>query len=403
MMMRAGIVTSINSDSAELVRHLNLEAAKMIRFGGLTPDEALRLITLNPAIQIGLEERIGSLEIGKDGDLAVFDGHPLDTHARAVLTVIEGEVYYADPVIGLRAAQREASGDTVTTPFVPTPPRLPMAVARSASGVYAITGATIHPVSEPTITDGVLVLRDGRIETVGADLATPADATIIDASGLHVYPGLIDAASQLSIVEISGIEQTRDFSELARFQPDVRTLSAVNPFSAHVAVARAEGITTVAVLPAGGVISGRAGVIQLRGWSMPEMLRQDNVGLVVDLPSLPANLPSEDRAKKLDEHEGRILEIERYFETAQHYAEVYGGPHADTRRDVRLEAMVPYVRGEKRIGLHVSNAQTIRVKRPNMMPRGMSRTRGDDPTPARGARQRTRQTPGSRVVGDARS
>ena len=93
ILMRNGIVTSINSDSGELNRHLFHEAAKSQRYGGLTDDEALSMITINPAIQLGIQDRVGSIEIGKDGDVVIFDSHPLSVYAIPEMTFVEGKKY----------------------------------------------------------------------------------------------------------------------------------------------------------------------------------------------------------------------------------------------------------------------------------------------------------------------
>lgn len=94
LMVRDGVLTSVNSDSDELARHLNHDAAKAMKYGGLTEDEALRLCTINPARQLRLEHRIGSIEAGKDADLAIWNGHPLSVYSRVDTTFIEGEVYF---------------------------------------------------------------------------------------------------------------------------------------------------------------------------------------------------------------------------------------------------------------------------------------------------------------------
>ncbi|MBT3449728.1 MAG: amidohydrolase family protein [Bacteroidetes Order II. Incertae sedis bacterium] len=94
ILMRNGVVTSINSDSGELNRHLYHEAAKSQRYGGLTDAEALSMITIYPAIQLGIQDRVGSIEIGKDGDLALFDGHPLSVYAIPAMTFVDGIKYF---------------------------------------------------------------------------------------------------------------------------------------------------------------------------------------------------------------------------------------------------------------------------------------------------------------------
>jgi imidazolonepropionase-like amidohydrolase len=85
-----GVITSINSDSPELIRHLYHEAAKSQRYGGLSDNQALRMITLNPAMQLGIDDRVGSIEKGKDGDIAIFKGHPLSIYAIPQMTLVDG-------------------------------------------------------------------------------------------------------------------------------------------------------------------------------------------------------------------------------------------------------------------------------------------------------------------------
>jgi imidazolonepropionase-like amidohydrolase len=94
LMTRRGVVVSINSDSREEMRHLNQEAAKTMKYGGLSETEALRLITLNPAQQLGVADRVGSIEVGKDADLAIFSNHPLSVYAMVEQTLIDGQVYF---------------------------------------------------------------------------------------------------------------------------------------------------------------------------------------------------------------------------------------------------------------------------------------------------------------------
>ncbi len=94
IMARAGVVTSVNSDSDERARRLNLEAAKAMRYGDLSEEEALKLITINPAIQLGIQERVGSIEVGKDADLAIWNGHPFSVYARVDSTFVDGDIYF---------------------------------------------------------------------------------------------------------------------------------------------------------------------------------------------------------------------------------------------------------------------------------------------------------------------
>jgi len=94
IMTRRGVVVSIHSDSNEHARRFYQEAAKMVKHGDLSEEEALRLVTLNPAIQLRLENRIGSIDVGKDADLVLFNGHPFSVYSRPEMTLIEGEVFF---------------------------------------------------------------------------------------------------------------------------------------------------------------------------------------------------------------------------------------------------------------------------------------------------------------------
>lgn len=94
LMHKRGVLVSLNSDSAELMRHLNLEAAKAVKYGGLTEDEALALVTINPAKQLAIDSRVGSIEAGKDADLVLFDQHPLSNYSKVVKVFIDGELYF---------------------------------------------------------------------------------------------------------------------------------------------------------------------------------------------------------------------------------------------------------------------------------------------------------------------
>jgi hypothetical protein len=94
LMTRRGVIVSINSDDAEEATHLNQEAAKTMKYGGLTHDEALKLVTLNPAIQLGIDKRVGSIDVGKDADLVIYNHDPLSAYAVVQKTLIDGRVYF---------------------------------------------------------------------------------------------------------------------------------------------------------------------------------------------------------------------------------------------------------------------------------------------------------------------
>jgi imidazolonepropionase-like amidohydrolase len=94
ILTRAGVNVSINSDSDERARRLNIEAAKTMKYGELTEEEALKTITINPAWQLGIQERVGSIDVGKDADVVIWNGHPLSVYSRVETTFIDGEIFF---------------------------------------------------------------------------------------------------------------------------------------------------------------------------------------------------------------------------------------------------------------------------------------------------------------------
>lgn len=108
LMEERGVLVSINSDSGEEMRHLNQEAAKAIKWGGVEEESALRMITLNPAIQLGIDDRTGSIDVGKDADLAIYDGPPLSMFSKVVQTYVDGKLYFDIDMDRERQAALEA-------------------------------------------------------------------------------------------------------------------------------------------------------------------------------------------------------------------------------------------------------------------------------------------------------
>jgi imidazolonepropionase-like amidohydrolase len=127
ILMHHGVVATVNSDSDERARRLNIDAAKMMRYGGLTEDEALKTITYNGAVQLGVEKRVGSIEVGKDADVVIWNGDPLSVYSSAETTFIDGEIFFdkkrdlaqRDAMAKERTALETAERGRRVTPIVP--------------------------------------------------------------------------------------------------------------------------------------------------------------------------------------------------------------------------------------------------------------------------------------------
>ncbi|HEY1403243.1 MAG TPA: hypothetical protein VGB05_03885, partial [Pyrinomonadaceae bacterium] len=152
-------------------------------------------------------------------------------------------------------------------------------------GTFAIRNARIVTVSGADIENGTIVISDGKIAAVGANVNVPAGAQEIDARGLSVYPGMIDLGTSMGLIEIpQGANATVDVAEVGDMNPNAQAFYGINPHSAHVAVTRVNGVTSVLSAPAGGIISGQAALINLLGSSPQEMALVRTAALVVNYP-----------------------------------------------------------------------------------------------------------------------
>ena len=357
LLSEAGANVVIKSDDRELIRHLYLEAAKPIRYGNMSPQRALATVTLNSARELGLDKRIGSIEVGKDADLALFNAHPLNSFARCEMTLIDGEVYFSretHPTAMSESARRRTVAPQAISWPEPAQRRPADMLPRDADpgASYVLVGGTLHPVSGPDLT-GTLVIKDGKIASLGPRAARPENARVIDISGLHVYPGLIDAGTTLGLAEIKKVRETLDFSEGGDLQPDLRAGVAINPDSELFPVARAGGITTALIHPDGGLVAGQASLVQLAGWTAPDMVLEYELGLRVHWPT-----DSSDAKRKQRADEFRLL-----IEQARQYHKLLDAAKAAKRPgpigDPRLDALGPYISGTRPVLVEAHSRQAI--------------------------------------------
>jgi imidazolonepropionase-like amidohydrolase len=251
--------------------------------------------------------------------------------------------------------------------------------------VYAITGAKVFPISGPPIEGATVVIRDGKISAVGKGAAVPGGAKVIDGRGLEVYPGLFNAVTEMGMNEIGeGVPGSVDTHELGDYNPQLVAATAVNPASEHIPVTRADGITEVIAAPglggggggggfggAGAVIPGQASLFNLAGWTMDQMQIERSAAMVVNWPNLPnpagggrggagggrgAAAPAGGAAGR-EEYDKRIAELTAWLDAARHYAMV---PVAPGSRDLKLEALVPVVKGDMPLFVVANQANQIR-------------------------------------------
>jgi imidazolonepropionase-like amidohydrolase len=244
--------------------------------------------------------------------------------------------------------------------------------------VVALTHAKIFTLAGPAIENGTLVIRDGKIAAVGANVEVPAGAQVIDAKGLQIYPGLFDPITQMGMSEISAVNATVDTTETGAYNPDVVAATAVFPSSEHIPVTRASGITEVLAVPdsggfdtrgSSGVIGGQASAINLAGWTINEMLIKRSVAMVISWPDIETrsfdfttfSIKNKPFTEAKQDYEKQVNELADYLDRARHYAQAmgHGGP-ADYQRDLKLEAMAPVIRGQLPVLVFADRARDIR-------------------------------------------
>jgi len=216
----------------------------------------------------------------------------------------------------------------------------------------ALQGATIHTVTSGVIENGTILLENGLITAIGADVDIPPGTRVVDATGKHIYPGLIDAFSTVGIAEIGAVGVSNDINELGDFNPNVRADVAVNAESRHIGTTRSAGVLTTLTTPGGGLVSGMSSAMALEGWSWEEMSMQSAAALNVNWPN-----PNPRRFRgfggfrfgpQLEDppsYEEQVQQLKDFFAEARAYRDAVAAG-AEVRSDSRYAAMIPVIDGD---------------------------------------------------------
>ena len=230
-----------------------------------------------------------------------------------------------------------------------------LAATGLSAQTVAITGGKVYPVSGPAIDNGTVIMRDGRILAVGSNIAIPADAQRIDATGKWVTPGIVNGATQLGLVEVGAVVNTREASARGRdgvaaaFMP----WEGLNPASVMLGPARDGGVTSAVIYPQGGLIAGQVAVIHLVGGTADDMLLRAPVGMVASLGHV-SNMPRAETIMRLRE----ILTDARAYRTRRaDFERAQTRPFAASRLD--LEALLPVLDGKVPMLINAEKASDI--------------------------------------------
>ena len=245
------------------------------------------------------------------------------------------------------------------------------------AGTFAIVGARIVTVSGAVIENGTVVIQNGKITAVGAGAAIPSGAERIDGKGLSVYPGMIDASTNMGLVEVGqGANATVDVQEVGNYNANAKAIDGINPHTSHINVTRVDGVLTVASEPSGGIVSGQAAVINLNGSTQADMAVVPTAALMINFPRVTGGGgfggfgggggPQVDfnelirrRDAAVEDLKKMFRDVERYARSTEAYAKDKSVPTPETNQS--MEAMIPYVRGQKPIHFTSERERDIRA------------------------------------------
>lgn len=253
-----------------------------------------------------------------------------------------------------------------------------LAQSKSEQGTYAIRNARIVTVTNGVIEKGTILVKNGRIEAVGATVAIPKDAKIIDATGQSVYPGLIDSNTILGLTEVmtivNGTNGTVDTTELGDFNANMKAITAVNPNSELIPVARMNGVTTVLTCPQGGLVAGQCALMNLDGWTQHEMKLLAPAAMHLIYPRAGFGggrgggfggfaVAGGDQARQ--QRDRQLDALKKKFDDTLLYAKAKEAAAKDSSIparpvDLGMEALIPVLKGEVPVFVDANSATEIK-------------------------------------------
>lgn len=226
-----------------------------------------------------------------------------------------------------------------------------------------IHGGTVHSVDGETFDKGYILFTDGKITSIGTGnpQRLPNNVRKIDAKGLHIYPGLIAAKTELGLTETGAVDVTNDQTELGRLKPEVRAAVAINPDTDLIPVTRANGILLGCIFPSGGLVSGRCSTIRFDGWTWENMAIDPDAGLVISWPRTePVNAwwMEESEADQRKNISTDLENVERFFDEAEAYVKAREN-NKSLDSDLRFEAMRDAIAGKKPMFVNAASSGQI--------------------------------------------
>jgi imidazolonepropionase-like amidohydrolase len=228
-----------------------------------------------------------------------------------------------------------------------------------------LSGGTIHPVSGNAIENGEILFENGKITAIGSSVQKPENCLTIDVAGKHVYPGMLEAHSNMGLTEIAAVRATNDFRESGSINPNVKALVSVYPDNVIIPVTRANGVLFALTAPEGGLVSGKSAVIQLDGWTYEDMSVKPEVAMHINWPSQylsprrTARMSEKEVEEAKKEQAELLLKIRDLFDQARVYRDARRTSDSTQKYDARLEAMMDVVDGKLPMMIRADRATDI--------------------------------------------
>jgi len=246
-------------------------------------------------------------------------------------------------------------------------------VSAQSSESIAIRNVRIVTVTGPVIDNGTVVIANGKIAAVGANATAAAGAKVIDGKGLSVYPGMMDADTEIGLTEIGSVAGSVDTSEIGDNNANIHVDVAIHPDSSHIAVTRVNGVTTALTAPRGGLIAGQSAILNLDGWTPKDMIVKSPVAMHINWPGagggrgFGGEFGGQQRsgAEARREQERQIENLKKILREATAYADAKDARAKDRSLpkqnvDLKLEALIPVVRGQMPVVINVNLERDIK-------------------------------------------
>ena len=353
LLAEAGLKVSLQTDAiGGGQQNLRELAALCVRYG-MSEADALRAITIREAESVGLEKRVGSLEPGKDADLVLLDGEPFDLLTNVERVLIDGKVEYERP-----AARPRVKPETSA---LPARGALSVPADLSRAATFAVKAGTLLTMADEAIRNAVVLVKDGKIERAGANLAVPAGYPVVDASEFVVMPGLVSPRSYVGLT--SNWRNQSSVDEISSpVVPEMQVRHAIEPQAPLFAFARQLGITTALVTPGDrNVVGGRGAVVKTTGDVVDKMILRDDAVMIFGFGASAkrSGQPPSTRMGLAALLRETLVKAQEYQAGRERYEkDKKGKPPA---LDLSMEALLPVLAGRLPVLVHAEREDDIRT------------------------------------------